>query len=77
MAFDELCHESFERTAAGGYELQSLFVVAPHIERPLDSFHLPSDAPYVRKHLFLIYDRLGQSDLHAQFRSPLFRAWVL
>ena len=45
MSFDELGHQSVQRSPAGGNELKDLFALSVAIERPLDRIDLPTNAP--------------------------------
>jgi hypothetical protein len=55
VALDQFSHQSIQRPAAGGDELQDVFAFAVPFKRTFDGFNLAFDTPDPREGLHLVF----------------------
>src|ERR1700739_4928 len=60
VTFYQLGHQSIERAATGGNELENLFAFARTLQCALDGLHLTLDATSSAKHLHFVFRGMRQ-----------------
>jgi hypothetical protein len=58
VALDQFRHQSIQRTATRGDELQDFLALTLTGERPLDGLDLAFDTPNAREHLYFVFRRV-------------------
>jgi hypothetical protein len=63
MAFDQLGHQSVQRSPARGDKLQNVLAFTLSLKRTLDGLGLAFDAPGTSQHFRFVFRRVRQSIL--------------